>query len=595
MNSQLVSIEVDGSSWDDILRSICHATRGRIITLQGSGESLRGTTDRLLANGGLYYPVVGWKDFRVPCFVQHDARLALSPLTPWSALEASGYLGPEYGARNNEWTEADYAIATAGVTDSPIVIDIIARPSAEEMIFLRRLVSLALSRGLRVIYIRHLAGPFRPNVQKPEEAALLALFLCGGRVLRSDWELVPGSSMVSHERLAYRNEWVMYASPEVGMKSRQLFECSDFHLRQKIADTLQDLFPGTWYLVGLGRVAEPRDTLEQPILMPHLWKHGDNALRYLQKMRHRSVLRGGQNDVLVRINEICLQINRALKEGHEHSAIRLVRLLERVACDVPGDQLWFGLAQLLSLVGKERSWNMAMSLYSRVEHLVEAKSEDPQTTNSRMAAIDNGRALVLVKQGNFKEAQRAEERAVARLGESPDDLQLRTQLVLLTCHHADLFVRHDVSSAASRYRQAWALTFAPGIAPAAMFYAGIRLGKALVRMGQFDEAEQTLKRLVEQCSGLTERDKLTAYLLRAEVLGRLGRPRASAFHYWKVFRHAYTVPAEGLIRILANITLIRRRLPSRVLGRAKTLIAKRAAAEADTKLWSTSIIQTWGN
>lgn len=596
MTDHFIQIWADESTRGEVWRSVETAARGRLTTLYGSGEFLEEITDHLIANGALYYPVVGCRDFRVPCYIQSEPRLALFPLTPGSTLRSLGYLGPDHVAPNEAWVAADSTVTAAAVADSPIIIEIFTLPSPEEMVFLRRTVSLALNRKLCVINIQRNAGP-HSNIQSKEEAGLLSLFLCGGRVRLSDWALMPGSSTVNCDKITYRSGWTMFRSPEICLASRHLFQSSESRLKSTVIDALARLFPGTWYLVGLGMVVDHRDYSAQKILMPHFWAYHDNALRYLQNARRRSSLRGSHRDTLVRINEICLQIHRALKECRETSAIRLVHLLDESARDIVDDQLWFGLAQLLSLLGKERSWYAALSLYARLEkQLVETQSNDPRTADSRMAAIENGRALILVKQRKYEEAKKAEERAITRLaGSSPDDLPLRHQLVLLKCHQGDLLLAKDISVAASLYRQAWILTFAPGFKPDATFYAGIRLGKALIRMKQDNQAEQVFKRLVEQSHGIMERDSLTAHVLRAEVLIRLDRPRSAAFHYWKIFRNAYTLPAEGLTKILANILLATPLVPPRVLQRANVSITTRTAAEADTQSWDQSIMRKWGN
>jgi tetratricopeptide (TPR) repeat protein len=610
-------IQSNDESWQEIISSLSRQESliGTYV-VQGPSHSLSDDIQDILRafaqrgdkNAVQYFLCSGHGDFASPCYEPFFSVLSQrEPLYAFDVIDYAGIAAPE---TKDIYRPQDAVHALEHMwqpTWQLILIECITVPSKPDLLFLQALLQSALPRRLLILIAVHQndaieeAGPAIDVDQR--QKLLLMLYVCGGRVREAELRqrgapylslIHQMGSEIIHTRDVGLLTWFVFRNSQIARQAAELFGSLSRTSQQALAcELLAMLPPGTGYPLWslacyltdsdmLASVYTPR-TLKVALIRPR------NVLGFFRTLRRTARKHEDRHFVeSITVNYIsALLIVYITKHKRLYEAL-CARNIAFVDKRVEA-RLFFTLGQLLAQPQDQSSWEKAWNCFQRTRASLCALNDiEESELYARLAAVANGEALILLKQGNYTVAQQLEETALAKLEKVAPSIDIVMQRALLQMHIGDLQRKSEsIEAALLSYTRAHDLTLTYPFMKISVPIAS-RLADIFLKIHREKEALPLLEEiwLHFQHEHRIGKDIKTdvefkTLLILAQTYISMGKKRSAARCYWYLLRRYGNLKPAVVKGIIANLQKCRPGLSTLLLKRLAHIITSLEIATRD--------------
>ncbi len=565
---QMQWIHVTDSEWEALKHYLCHKKNlSGAFVISGPSEHLAVQIspmfEEVLQAGyhPYYFLCSGSESFRVPCYLPtSDRRDIPDVLAPRHVLDGTGFRFPTQPFCSPHQTLNGLKKVVADRQGIPqlIILECITTPEASEQAFIKLLLRSTLLKYIPLIIFIHQESETDSEASSfvnvmPEEIpyVLYAVYMCGGRIEKTELarlirEKHIDSNYIEHyvtPRRTQEETWFSYRNKRTAKHIEKQFHALSMEEKQKLAKSILPLLPpGIIYpLIAIAPyISDTKLILSKyslSTIRSALFSAPRDLLPYFRKLRAQA--RREQDSDLF----LCATVNyiATLMFVNERNIVRIYNILrtchdydEHIAMIL--FDLFFALGQGLSrkkdpqlLICASDCYQQCHALISKVLHMYHRLKQ------ILFAALNNGEALVALRQGDYEKALQLEGAALLALADIEDDLQVDIQRALLKTHIGDLLMRspHKVYMAIAQYEEAYAIATSRASLETKL-YIGPRLVQAHTKTQHHQNMIHLLKDLLSAWNQSQEYRAET----RATVSLNITLPLAQAYITMKQIHNA---------------------------------------------------------
>ncbi len=548
-----------------------------------------------------YFLCSGSETFHVPCYATRAAQqVPASAPGPFEMLTKFHLFSSAYRnqAQNLAVCELE-EMETVCEQATPLIVIECLTPLIEcDLAFVQSALASPLRRKAALLFLMHQPDEMEETVSVQHEEELFPLYLlysCGGRMREEEFvQAIRTSSRAASaclpiaRRQAEDGIWLTYTSRNIAEWMDRRFQQLKKEDRRSLIRKIAQQVPACAIYPLLTIAGETGEfvtmlSIYSPDAVKACAQSSKAVITYFRRLR-KAAKAAGDTSLFgsATINYLVI-----LLFVQERNATRIYRCLRHAPLDGLAEELlsrlWFELGQSLARLKDPQAWGYASDCFERSRRYldqIQALQQQPEKRNSRLAAIENGEALVAFKYQQGERARDLEETAFARLDFTGSGVEIEEQRILVKTNKADVLLRHyhNLDAALAEYEAAYTLALSCQTV-GAVGYVVLRLVPALERKRRYAEGIQVLKRFLAQLYAhqiqvTSPMTVVRTLLTLAQLYIAQGNQRSAAACYWQVLRRPdYLAPA--LIRgLLSNLRACRPEIHERLQERITRIIGE---------------------
>lgn len=562
-----------------------------------------------------YFLTTGSESFCVPCYAPSVEKVCMpEPLEAYHVTAKKS--SQDIMVRERVVKELEQSVLQASEVPHFVVMEHITPPIPNDRAFTALLLKSSVLRQIPILIFLHEHHSFHAQpLELITEELLCLLYLCGGRMRKSEWlnviEQSGGKDLDCRWIMAKdvgAEKWFCYAHREVAELAERLYSTLSQERKCQLAQKILHSLP---YHTGYPLLAIASATGDLDLMLSRYseailevaFLRPESVARYLEQIQQVAEKQG--NALLARLAYTNYLLVLLRMDDHDQK----IQIYQKQRSDAARSLLdtraesafWYMLGDKFAVMDRPEVWPYAEDCFQRSRESIQNRYDTGEVHHAiyriDLANIANGEALIAYKRNQGEKARLCEEQAIAEIKQVATgnyfQMHLRVNL-------GDVFfyLLGDTEAAIAQYIEALTIVLhipeklrlwaEPRKGEKNELRAAQRLGDAFLLVNRNEEAIQVFDALLFRLTEAIHQSEarrtaltLKARLSLAQAYLKAGRPRSAAVCYLSILRQAAWLDLNVLQDAAERLQKLQPGLHERLQRRIDSILALRENSMAD--------------